>query len=294
MRRFLGTHRSCVLAILVLFLFVAGCGDDDPAKPPEVRTVPVNDVASLVQALRNALPEDRILAAPGTYSMDSTLVVNLLGNEIELVGRTEPTAERPVLEFHGQRGAIGVIVSDGTESFSLRGFTIRGFSSSGVTLRGPGCRVEDCRIEGGANYSISLPIELDGTVIENNLLIGAGRFGINCPNGGDPRIVGNTIAGVRDCAIYMDATAHCERNLIYDTLNWGIYSFGVESPTLVCNNITRSGNANYAGVEPGATDIDVDPLFCDLEEYTLRGDSPCTAENSACGQIGAVGVACAP
>jgi len=65
--------------------------------------------------------------------------------------------------------------------------------------------------------------------------------------------------------------------------------------TLSCNDWFANGDGATSGLNPAATDLAVDPLFCDLaaDDVQLRSDSPLLAA-PGCGLIGALGKGCEP
>jgi hypothetical protein len=74
---------------------------------------------------------------------------------------------------------------------------------------------------------------------------------------------------------------------------------GTGSLTLTCCDLYGNAGGDYVGCASGLLgggNISADPLFCSVasDAYTLKSNSPCASGNSACGQIGAFGVACLP
>jgi len=66
-------------------------------------------------------------------------------------------------------------------------------------------------------------------------------------------------------------------------------------PTLSCNDWFANGGGATVCLGPAATDLAVDPLFCDLaaDDVQLRSDSPLLAA-PGCGLVGALGKGCEP
>lgn len=73
-------------------------------------------------------------------------------------------------------------------------------------------------------------------------------------------------------------------------LSWS----GPGTPYLACNDWYANPNGAVVGAAVGATDLEVDPKFCDLPNdiVTLAAGSP-LASVPGCGPIGALGVGCA-
>ena len=81
-------------------------------------------------------------------------------------------------------------------------------------------------------------------------------------------------------------------NIAFGNAAQGLFWNGPGPPTLSCNDWFGNTAGATWGFAPGATDLSVDPLFCDLanDDVRLRSDSPLLG--GACGQIGARGVGC--
>jgi hypothetical protein len=89
-------------------------------------------------------------------------------------------------------------------------------------------------------------------------------------------------------------------SIIAQNLGPAVLCTGTEIPQISCSDIWGNTGGDWVGcVAPQATEpgnISLDPLFCGdgngTATYTLMEISPCAAANSACGQIGALGVDC--
>jgi hypothetical protein len=75
----------------------------------------------------------------------------------------------------------------------------------------------------------------------------------------------------------------------------GLEVVGGNPLALTCNDWFANTGGATSGVSPAATDLAVDPLFCDLaaDDVQLRSDSPLLAA-PGCGLIGALGKGCEP
>ncbi len=84
-----------------------------------------------------------------------------------------------------------------------------------------------------------------------------------------------------------------ERNIIFgSSMGSGISVRSSVQPTLSCNCVSNNLPADYVGTSPGATDIQLNPIFCstDTDTLDLASNSPCLPANSPCGRlIGAFG-----
>lgn len=148
----------------------------------------------------------------------------------------------------------------------------------------------------GSNVMINECLIYDNTVIFNAAAIGL--FGSH------PTIRNCTIDGNSSdngAQIWLE-------NGSYPGISNTIIVFGISSraiscpygtPTLSCCDVYGNENGDYLGCISGLHGINgnigEDPLFCDpiSGNYFLSAPSPCTAENSSCGLMGAYGLGCA-
>ncbi len=293
--------RLAALAAIV----VAGCGGDDPVSPPVGgRTIRFpRDAATIQAAVDMATRGDTVLVEAGAHAIDTTVVFRAANSGVSLVGRLESevgkaAAERPVLDLGGTTSRSGIVLRSTAEDVTIRGLEIRGDSLTvGIEIFGPGHRLADCRIVGPSRWGVTCTQAGTTAVIQGNLFIEAGVFGVVCGDGADAHVIGNTIVGAGDCGIFSsDAAPVCERNIVVESANWGIACFGPDLPTLSCNALFDNVTADYSPeCVPGPSDFHADPIFCDAITYAIASNSPCAPERSgACGLIGAVAVGCTP
>ena len=256
-------------------------------------------------ALEAAEPGDTILVAAGEHMIDTTIVFDDGHTGVTLLGRSESEmgmngASRPTLRFTRPNG-IGVVVGSDALGITIRGLRMVGDSRDGVRFAGPGGRLVDCAIDSVSYSAVRCTNPQTNTIIEGNILREPGNFGVEIVTSARPLVIGNTIIGSDDCGIYHydneggDGEATCERNIIVESTNWGIYcQVFSQPPSLSCNAFFDNG-IDYSDVcVPGDGDIHADPLFCNPQTLALAANSPCAAANAGdCGQIGAVGVGCA-
>jgi hypothetical protein len=77
--------------------------------------------------------------------------------------------------------------------------------------------------------------------------------------------------------------------------NGGAVEDQFEVVSSACNVFWQNEGGDGVYFEPGPTDREIDPLFCDpeAEDFTVDANSPCLPENSlGCGLIGAFGQGC--
>ena len=290
---------------LVIATAIIGCGDDDePNGPIDSAIVRFpEDADTMAAALEAAGPSDTILVSPGEHMIDTTIVFTAGHTGVTLMGRSESEtgasgAARPTLRFTQPNG-IGVVVSSSALGITVRGLRMVGDMRDGVRFSGPGGRLVDCAID-SVNFSAVRCANLEtNAIIEGNIIRDPARYGVEISSA-RPTVIGNTIIGSKDCGIiHGGSEATCERNIIVDSVVWGVFcSFGA-SPTLACNAFFDNGSPSSGGDRsdlcvPGDGDFHADPLFCNRQTLALDASSPCAAANAGeCGQIGAVGVGCA-
>jgi hypothetical protein len=153
----------------------------------------------------------------------------------------------------------------------------------------------------GGTRGISLSIDAYGPIeIRDNLLLRCAGTGIALTGAGDEYgeyfVTGNTSALNEGAgyALALSATVQCDlsRNIAYGNAVWGLSWTGPAVPTVGCNDWFANTAGSTSGVAPGATDLSVDPIFCDVtnDDLRLRGNSPLLG--GSCGTIGARGYGC--
>jgi parallel beta-helix repeat protein len=292
-----------VLAACLLAASIAGCGDDDadPNGPGEATIVRFpEDAATMNAALEAAGPGDTILVSAGDHMIDSAIVFNDTHTGVTLLGRGESEmgmggAARPTLRFALGPSGTGVTVPSSVLGITIRGLRLAGELRDGVRFSGPGGRIVDCVVDSARFSAVRCTNMETNTIIEGNIFRAPLRFGVEIVGNARPLVTRNTIIDSKDCGIFHSGgEAMVERNLIVESVNWGIYcQFGYTPPTLSCNAYFMNGTDNSTECVPGDGDFNADPLFCDEQTLALAENSPCAAANAGeCGQIGAVGVGC--
>ncbi len=293
-------HLGCATLMVCALAFAAGCGDDSPEAPEDSAIVNFpGDATTLREALDMAAPGDTILVAPGEHMIDSSVVFDAGHTGVTLMGRPESAAivggaARPVLRFAMAQSGDGISVPADVLGITIRGLRIVGGLRHGVRLLAPGSRLVDCAIDSVSQFGVYCSGSGANSIVEGNVIVEAGRFGVDVENNASPLIRNNTIVSANDCGIRTVTTEpRIERNVIVESSFYGIACF-VGTPMLSCNAFFENAADDYSGCTPGDTDFNDDPLFCDRTSYAISAGSPCAAANAGeCGQIGAVGVGCA-
>ncbi len=108
------------------------------------------------------------------------------------------------------------------------------------------------------------------------------------------RLVGNTayFSSGSGFVLHAPSGAVVERNIGYANGAYGLAAEGAGT-TLACDDWFGNLAGPTSGVAPGATDLEVDPAFCDAvhDDVTLASGSPLVAP-PGCGRIGALDVGC--
>jgi hypothetical protein len=297
-------HRflSCLpllLAALAAFV-VAGCADDDDNGPPpgDAHIIVATTVAELDDALLNSVAGDTIEVrgefSSSTFALTHNYEIPANRSPLRIVG-IERTTFRPEIVFPAGVQGIKFVGHSGS---SVANLDFRGgqdviiLSDSRVTLK-------DLNIRNNTRYGVNVSGNgSDGTVVDSCLFEHPGVFGVYDVGSADIVIQHNTIVNAGDCGLFIDANATIENNNIVDAANQGIHcDANAASPTLNCNNVFGSTNADY--VCPTVLDIlknnfSLDPQFCP-GTYAPNSASPLAPANSgACGLIGKLGVGCEP
>jgi len=225
---------------------------------------------------------------------------------------------------------VGVILPDidgiTVENNLIRNCVHQGirFSGNGTTLI-TGNRLQHCGVGiGNAPGPIYLMRVLENTVtdatwigidimndgwdldVQGNVVLRSGGTGIRITDletvGSARHITQNTSVGnggsgfdlALDNPHQQTFTYDVSRNISHANGGWGFNwrVTGTGAPTLGCNDWFANAAGSTSGAVPGATDVSVDPLFCDLanNDVRLRSDSPLLG--GACGTIGAHGMGC--
>jgi parallel beta-helix repeat protein len=139
-----------------------------------------------------------------------------------------------------------------------------------------------------------------GLVVEENVVGGCRGDGIVIPFPVAPqvnRVRWNTIFDNGGNGVTLTNTGEypiaIEGNIVSSNTGWGLAVPAGTRIALGCNDWFGNGLGSVDGVTPGATDLNVDPLFCDVDSADVRLDSGSPlVDAGGCGQIGALGVGC--
>jgi hypothetical protein len=240
------------------------------------------------------------------------------GSAIELLYEPDGRVSHNRIENYG----IGISAPDAEGALTLEGNTIAG-CGTGVQLSGnegfllKGNVIRNC----GTGVSIGGDIGLIGNTITGTSGAGVlaavvGSFNAggnvigNCGGAGfhvdwDPWAYGgllrsNTVFNCAGSALELSwapavpyDSVSVESNVGFGSGTWGLSISGTQFRH-GCNDLYGNHAGSVNGIAPDATDLNVDPMFCDVSnaDVRLNSSSPLLADSSTCGQIGALGVGC--
>jgi hypothetical protein len=183
-------------------------------------------------------------------------------------------------DFSGNRilaCGVGIAIDEGL--VSLTGNVILGSTLDGIRYNGDGT-VEHNVVgrSGGTGIVVTSnsPYHEDYGVRNNT----------SFSNGGSGFAIGETSPNV---------LVHLERNVSNGNHAYGLLvDAGAQLPELSCNDWFANDAGSVSGTSLGATDLEVDPRFCDAahDVVYLQANSP-LIDAAGCGQIGALGLGCA-
>jgi hypothetical protein len=166
------------------------------------------------------------------------------------------------------------------------------------------------RVTGSGNQGI-LADGGTAVLVERNIIVGGGR-GPRIETGyaeagimigyawGVVTVQNNTVAMDRGAGIGLDHLyyeATVKDNIAFRNQGWGLMAElaqGWGTIALGCNDWFGNALGAVNGAPADPTDVDVDPIFCNVDnaDVSLDSASPLIADSASCGQVGAVGVGC--
>jgi hypothetical protein len=195
-------------------------------------------------------------------------------------------------------GGYGIRASStggATTSATFNGNTINTPGLGGIQLTGSSAWATQCnnnRINSPGGPGIYLG---SATAVNYNVVGRSGSSGIvisGAPGAATYRNNTVFLSANHGFSIAGSATASILNNISYGNNGYGITWSGTGTPTRGCNDWFGNIMGNVHGMTAGATDLSVNPLFCDLahNDVWLSASSPLVG--TTCGQIGAYGISC--
>jgi hypothetical protein len=276
------------------------------------------DFPTIVTAVHAAQSGDEILLGDGTFTGEGNR--NVLIESKTLTIRSES----------GDPARCTIDSSDGLPDVSNRALYFRYTGPSEPVLEGVTITGGDAEVGGGVVAWLSSPrlrncvfianeshesgalhfqesaATVEGCVIVQNLATQYPGGGVFCSVNSSVRIVRCTIAqnsamswGPGGVASWLSSSVQIEHSIIAASLKGeGVGCDETSTATLMCSNVIGNAGGDWIGCLEGQLgvngNISADPIFCDptLLDFTIREDSPCAAEFSACGLMGALPVGC--
>jgi predicted outer membrane repeat protein len=165
-------------------------------------------------------------------------------------------------------------------------------SGGGVYVSGYSPIIEDNSIEnndagswGGGMYADGSSGIVDRCVMAGNtagFLGGGVYFFEGTPTLRNGTMVGNTGSGA---VVGAGSTLSVEKSIISFNNTSAVLCFSGSVVTTSCSDLYGNTSDALCGID-GGHNFSLDPLFCDgPSDYHISPDSPCTAENSPCGEL---------
>lgn len=179
---------------------------------------------------------------------------------------------------------FGIHTASGVITSSCTSNTVRHSGSHGIWLQGPGNATSNTIVLAGGD-GIYVQDRADqntvGRAMINGIVAESAKQNTSYWNGG----AGFYITGAAPDTI--------DHNIGYGNTTYGLVWAGTGTPHLSCNDWYNNTLGRTYHVTAGATDLNADPLFCNLPaDYAyLSSSSPC-ANPAGCGRIGSKVVAC--
>lgn len=235
---------------------------------------------------RNAITDcarDGVVATAGTPRVEGNTITRPGRHGVRVSGL--PTVDGNLVDHPGESG----IVASGTSS--VLDNIVLGATGDGIVTGDFAASVDGNQVRGSGGSGI---VTAGVSSISNNITGRNALDGIRTTGGNVSTFHGNTSYLNGGSGFRLDlATSGTpfSNNIAHGNSQYGLVWLGATGPRS-CNDWFGNGTAPTSGVTPGATDLFVNPLFCNLpaDDVSLAGTSPLVG--TACGQIGARGVGC--
>lgn len=206
----------------------------------------------------------------------------------------------------------GIYLAGRSGATRLEGLVVTGADEAGVVLDHSGAQLVDTRIadcggagvylRGAAGDTLGLErcviarcaqgVSLAGGVLDAEalLVVDSAWYGLWLREGAAGRLAGATVVRSAVAGAFLaDAGALSLERCLFASDNWGLFVQSGAAPLLDCNLVWDHASGDYGGLAPGASDLAIDPLFCDPEAGDWRVDAASPALTVPCGPIGAFG-----
>jgi hypothetical protein len=169
---------------------------------------------------------------------------------------------------------------------------------TGITALVSELYVFDNTVLRAAGHGMVLDADYEPLVVERNVVGQCDGTGIVVRLGANgASLRNNTVFGNGGSGFEIDnphwASVTVQANIAANNSGWGLVTW--QSIALGCNDWFGNGHGAASGATPDPTDLNLDPLFCDVEhaDVSLSSGSP-LLDAPGCGRIGALGAGCGP
>jgi hypothetical protein len=255
---------------------------------------------------------DGIVAWHGTQS--NNIVEDVSGSGLKWPAAGATTFQDNTVTRAGQYGILFSASGGGLAANAL-GNSIHDSGLDGIRANG-GSRIRRNNVWNSSGAGIRITDAIGAVACDSNVVMFSGSDGIVATTAGSllrnvvGRSQGNGIAIGSGAAptsntSYLNGGSGYEvtsvpvstsiaNNIGYGNSTYGIHWSGGGSAPLACNDWDQNGSGATGGTPIGGTDLQLDPLFCNLaaDDVSLASSSPLVSAG-ACGLIGALGVGCA-
>lgn len=233
------------------------------------------DAPTIQAAVDSASSGDNILVDGGVYYEEVIVEVKTLSIQVN--------TGIPRLYSPNPGSGSGIVFRDVTGNPTLYGLTIEGFYK-GLVIENSSPWIFGFNFK-GCNTGLEVTGSVSSPLITDNL-VDSCTTGFLVEDGNLVDVQKHTMVNCDDGFVISGGTVNFEKNIVAGCQT-GILATG-GSISLSCNDMWNN-SVNYSGCSQGATDISEDPMFCYRTPgspglYYLHQDSPCWAENNACGQ----------
>ncbi len=235
------------------------------------------------------------------YGIHDNQIANCAGSGMIFEDRANPSGSLDSLRgnsIHGCGGA-GISVGNNWSGGPIRQNQILDVGGDGITIAGFIILAVDSNTvlrAGGAGVRSAAFVRL----LRGNVVGRCGSDGIVLASAGDPRLIehntsfGNAGAGFSLAGNTWVEPDTVRLNIAAANAGAGFALTSGPAPLLSCNDWYANTGGATQGMGPGASDLQLDPMFCYLlgNDVHLASGSP-LLNAPGCGQIGALGQGCA-
>ena len=276
--------------------------------PNQSPTIKGNNVSGVIDGI--------VVENPFFTAIKDNVVQHCVGHGIRALSGIFLTLDRNWVSGCGGNG-FDIIRSDAVWQDNR----VDSIGLAGIHVDGSGLDYQDIRrtlVTRTGGHGIHIEGEIDSLTLTSNVVRFTNGDGVLIGSGSHVKAQGNVIGRcgarglaatlaaslrVRSNTVYLNGGAGLElggsptdsvdHNVSYGNATYGLHWMGAGSPRSVCNDWFGNRTAQTLGTLPGASDLSVDPLFCDLPHDSVHVSQFSPVLNPVgCGLIGARGQGC--